>query len=368
MMWGSIMNTDMLVQLFFSGLTYGSIYVVVAIGFNIIYSSTGIINFAQGEFVMMGGMLAYTFNPFLPLWASILIAALLTALVGSLLEFAFIRSLNKVGLIQLNVLAFGAVLLICSLFLSHKAETPVLFLSVTGCATAMVLLALNLVWKFVPSFRRLFVKKIKPDVLHMIVVTIGLSIIIREIALQVWGEQVKTLPFFTGNETTSVAILGAHFSPQVLWVLGLTGLIVIALALFFKYTLIGQAMRGCADTTEGASLCGINPQVVVNLSFALSAGIGAFAGCIIAPLTQIQYSMGGELAIKGFTVAIFGGIGNSTGALFAGLILGLLEAFAIIIFPEAYKNIITIGILLLVLFFRPAGLLGAKKSRTVREF
>ncbi len=359
------MSTEMLVQLFFSGLTYGSIYVVVAIGFNIIYNSTGIINFAQGEFVMLGGMLAYTFNSFLPLWASIPIAVLVTALIGSFMEFTFLRSLHKVGLIALNILAFGVVLLICSLLFSNKTETPAIFLAVTGGTAAIVLIILNLIWKVSPSFQQLFIKASKPSVLQMIVVTIGLSIVLKEIALQVWGDQVKTLPFFTGNETTSIALLGAHFSPQVLWVLGLTGLVVIALSLFFKYTLIGQAMRACADTTVGASLCGINPLVAVNLSFVLSAGIGAFAGCIIAPLTQIQYSMGTGLAIKGFTVAIFGGFGNSTGALLGGLILGILESFAIIVFPEAYKNIITIAILLLVLFIRPSGLLGAKKSRTI---
>jgi branched-chain amino acid transport system permease protein len=316
---------------------------------------------------MLGGMLAYTLTPFLPLWAAIIIAVLLTALIGSFLEFVFIRSLNKLGLIQLNALAFGVVLLICSLLFQQNSKMSILFYIVTGGATAFILLVLNLLWKFSQPFRKLFIRKAKADVLQMIVVTIGLSIIIREIALQVLGEQVKTLPFFTGNESSSIALFGAYFSPQILWVLGIAGLIVIALSLFFKYTLTGQAMRGCADTTEGASLCGINPQVIVNLSFVLSAGIGALAGCAIAPLTQIQYSMGSVLAIKGFTVAVFGGIGNSMGALTAGLILGIMEAFAIFIFPEAYKNIITIGILLLVLFFRPSGLFGAKKIRTPKE-
>lgn len=361
------MNTDILIQLLFSGLTYGSIYAVVAIGFNIIYNATGIINFAQGEFVMLGGMLAYTLTPYMPLWAAILVAIVLTALIGSLLEFVFIRSLNKISILKLNILTFGFVLLICSFLLVHPGKTLVPFLLVAGGIAGALLPAINLLWYRLPSFRKLFVKKTKPGVLQMIVVTIGISILFREIALHAWGEQVKTLPFFTGNETSSISLLGAHFSPQVLWVLGITGLIVLALSLFFKYSLTGQAMRSCADTTEGASLCGINPQFVVNLSFTLSAGIGALAGCIIAPLTQIQYSMGSELAIKGFTVAIFGGLGNSMGALSAGLILGLMEAFAILVFPEAYKNIITIGILLLVLFFRPGGLFGAKKSRKVRE-
>jgi branched-chain amino acid transport system permease protein len=360
------MNTDILIQLFFSGLTYGSIYAVVAIGFNIIYNATGIINFAQGEFVMLGGMIAYTLTPFMPLWTAILIAIIITAMIGSLLELVFIRALNKISILKLNIMASGIVLLICSVLLAHSGK-PHLFLIVAGGAVAVVVLTVSFLWYRLPSFRRLFSKKTKPDVLRMIIVTIGMSIILREIALQVWGEQVKTLPFFTGNEISSISLFGAHFSPQVLWVLGITGLVVLALSLFFKYSLTGQAMRSCADTTEGASLCGINPQIVVNLSFTLSAAIGGLAGCIIAPLTQIQYAMGSDLAIKGFTVAIFGSLGNSMGALSAGLILGLLEAFAILIFPEAYKNIITIGILLLVLFFKPAGLFSAKKSRSLKE-
>jgi branched-chain amino acid transport system permease protein len=357
----------MLIQLFFSGLTYGCIYAIVAIGFNIIYNSTGIINFAQGEFLMLGAMLSYTFSSFLPLWAAILISIALTALIGSFIEFVFIRSLSKVGLIQLNLLTFGVVLLICSILFQHKAEATLLFLIVTGGATVLALIAVNVLWRASARFRKFLNYKVKPSVLLMIVVTIGLSIIIREIALQVWGEQVKTLPFFSGDETSSISFIGANFSPQVLWVLGIAGFIVLALSLFFKFNVTGQAMRGCSDTTEGASLCGINPQIIVNLSFALSAGIGALAGSAIAPLTQIQYSMGSVLAIKGFTVAIFGGLGSSTGALVAGLVLGVLEAFAIVIFPEAYKNIITIGILLLVLFLKPEGLFGKKKSRTVKE-
>ncbi len=289
------------------------------------------------------------------------------SLIGSFLEYVFIRTLTRVGRIQLGILTFGAVLLICALIFQNKNATPLAFLLTAGGAEALALVAVNLLWKFSPSFRRMLSEKMKPNVLLMIVVTIGLSILIREIALQIWGEQVKTLPFFTGNETSSISLFGAHFSPQVLWVLGIAGSIVAALSLYFKYTVTGQAMRGCADNREGASLCGVNPQRIVNLSFVLSAGIGALAGCAIAPLTQIQYSMGSVLAIKGFTVAIFGGLGSSMGALAAGLILGILEAYAIVIFPEAYKNIITIGILLLVLFLRPGGLFGRGKSRAVRE-
>lgn len=127
-------------------------------------------------------------------------------------------------------------------------------------------------------------------------------------------------------------------------------------------------MRGCSANREGASLCGINPQSMVNLSFALSAGIGALAGCVVAPLTQTHYAIGTGMAIKGFTVAILGGLGNSVAAVFAGLLLGVIESYAIIIFPEAYKDVVSIGILLLILFIKPSGIFGSKEANSLKEF
>jgi branched-chain amino acid transport system permease protein len=115
-------------------------------------------------------------------------------------------------------------------------------------------------------------------------------------------------------------------------------------------------MRACADDRMAARLCGINDRWMVTLSFMLSAGIGAMAGCVISPLTQTQYDMGAPLAIKGFTVAILGGLGNSFAAVAAGLLLGLLEAFTVSQFASAYKEAVSIVVLLLILVFRPSGL------------
>ena len=111
--------------------------------------------------------------------------------------------------------------------------------------------------------------------------------------------------------------------------LGVSAVIVAALTLFFRFTPTGRAMRACADDRMAARLCGINDRWMVTLSFMLSAGIGALAGCVISPVTQTQYDMGAPLAIKGFTVAILGGLGNSMAAVAAGLLLGLLEAFTV---------------------------------------
>jgi branched-chain amino acid transport system permease protein len=296
------MSFELILQYIFSGVTVGSIYAVVAIGYNIIYNATGIINFAQGEFVMLGGMIAFSLSGYMPLLPAVAIAVMLTSVIGSVIELAFIRRLKN------------------------------------------------------------------PGVLQMIIVTIGLSIIIREIALHVWDEQVRALRFFTGNEISSIDILGARISPQVLWVLGITAFIVAGLFLFFKFTLTGKAMRACSANRGAAGLCGINTRLMVNLAFVLSAAIGATAGTVVSPLTQTHYGMGTGLAIKGFAVAILGGLGNSMAAVAAGIILGLLESFSISIFPMAYKDAIAVLILILVLVIKPSGLFGSKEAAALKEF
>jgi branched-chain amino acid transport system permease protein len=293
---------EQLMQYLFAGITIGSIYAIVAIGFNIIYNTTGIINFAQGEFLMLGAMSAITFSAWLPLPLAIAAAVALTALIGALIELLFIRWIEN------------------------------------------------------------------PSVLRMIVITIGVSILVREIALHVWDEKVRALRFFTGNECSSVTIAGAHISPQVLWVLGVCAMMVAALHLFFKYTLTGRAMRACADNRTAARLCGISVRNMVTLSFMLAAALGALAGCVVSPITQTQYDCGTSLAIKGFTVAILGGMGNSTGAIAAGLLLGLLETCSISVLPLAYKDVVAISLLLLILFMRPSGLFGSREKGKLKEF
>jgi len=284
------MNFAQVVQYAFSGITVGSIYAIVAVGFNIIYNTTGIINFAQGEFLIIGAMTAISVSRIAPLPVAILVAVVVTTALGGLIEFVFIRPVKKAS------------------------------------------------------------------VLRLIIITIGLSILIREAMLHIWDEQVRSLPYFTGTAVSSLTILGAHISPQVLWVLGASAVIVAALTLFFRYTLMGRAMRACADDSMAARLCGVNDRWMVTLSFMLSAGIGALAGCVISPVTQTQYDMGAPLAIKGFTVAIVGGLGNSMGAVAAGLFLGLLEALVVSQFAAAYKDVVAIIVLLLILVFRPSGL------------
>ncbi len=120
----------------------------------------------------------------------------------------------------------------------------------------------------------------------MIIITIGLSILTREGALHIWGESIRSLPYFVGNEITTVAILGARISPQVLWVIGGCALMVFFLSIFFKTTSVGREMRACAANRRAAILCGINTRNMVTFSFMLSAGIGALAGSVMSPITS----------------------------------------------------------------------------------
>ncbi|MBM4102903.1 MAG: branched-chain amino acid ABC transporter permease [Planctomycetes bacterium] len=294
------MDYPQIVQYCFAGITVGSIYAIVGIGFNIIYNTTGIINFAQGEFLIVGAMTAISFSQFFPLPVAIGMAILITILLGGLVEITFIRQVRNAS------------------------------------------------------------------ILRLIIITIGISILIREAMLHIWDEKVRFLPYFTGTDTSTVTVLGAHISPQVLWVLGVCAVIVLGLTLFFKYTLTGRAMRACADDRMAARLCGINDRWMVTLSFMLSAGIGAIAGCIISPIAQTQYDMGAPLAIKGFTAAILGGLGNSMAAVAAGLFLGLMEAFMVSQFDVAYKEAVSIVILLLILVFRPSGIFGRHEINVLR--
>jgi len=282
--------------------TYGTIYAIVAIGFNIIYNATGIINFAQGEFVMLGGMTAVTLNQFLPLPLAILAAVVITTIVGAIIEIVFIRWLHK------------------------------------------------------------------PSVLRMVIITIGVSILIRETALHIWGESVKALPYFTGSSVSSINLGGVYISSQVLWVIGIGGVAVASLTAFFNLTMLGRQMRACAANRDAARLCGIDTGNMVTLSFMISAAIGAIGGAVVCPITYVQYDSGTPLAIKGFTVAILGGLGNSTAAVGAGMILGILESFSIMVLPTAYKEAISIAILLAILFVKPSGIFGSAEAARLKEF
>ncbi len=281
-------------QYFISGLTNGAIYALIALGFGIIFNSTTIINFAQGEFVMLGAMCAISIYHLVPSLA----------------------------------LAFGGGVIIVSL--------------------------VGLV------FERLALRPVgEASPLTLIIITVGAGVFLKGVAMLLWGKESYTLPPFSGEAPLHLG--PATLLPQNLWVLGLTLVLVLALEAFFRLTLMGKAMRACAYNPRAARLVGIPASRMVQLSFALSALLGAGAGILIAPLTLGVYDMGTILGLKGFAAAIIGGLGSLLGGVLGGLLLGLAESFTSGLISSGYKDAVAFLLLLVVLFLRPRGLLGGRE-------
>ncbi len=282
-----------LLQFLLSGVTVGAIYALVALGFTLIYNASEVVNFAQGEFVMIGGMTtAFLYAGGLPIWLAALLAILAAVLVGI--------ALNKLAVEP----ARGA------------------------------------------------------PVLALIIITIGASIFLSGTAEIVFDKQFHRFPSFSGDQP--IAIGGATLVPQSLWVLGGATLVFTALYLFFTRTLMGRAVLATANNRLAAKLVGINTGYVMTFSFALSAAIGALAGILVTPITFTSYDVGVGLALKGFAGAMLGGMGSPLGALIGGLSIGLVEALTAGYISSDYKDAAAFVVILVVLFFLPQGLFGAK--------
>jgi branched-chain amino acid transport system permease protein len=285
-------------QFLSSGLTVGAVYALVALGFTIIYNASDVVNFAQGEFVMLGGMVTFFAHAAgVPLPLAALLAILVAVAVGILLDKLAIEP------------ARGA------------------------------------------------------SVVALIIITIGASIFLRGLAQVVFDKQFHRLPAFSGDEP--FRILGATILPQSLWVLAGAAMTFALLWGFFQRTLTGKAITATAANRLSAQLVGIDTNRMMALAFALSAGIGALAGILIAPITFTSYDVGTLLALKGFAAAMLGGMGNPLGAVVGGLLVGIFEQMGAGYLSSKYKDALAFLIILATLFVLPNGLFGRAKVERV---
>ncbi len=278
-----------LLQFLFSGLTRGSIYGLVGIGFALIYRSSHVINFAQGEFVMIGGM-----------------AAVFLLSAGIPLPFAALGAVAAAGLI--GVVAQVAII----------------------------------------SRMR------KPSTLSIIIVTVGMSMLLRGAAEALLGRQFFSMKGFSGDEP--LAVFGARLSPQSIWIFVSLVLTTAAISFFFRRTLLGKGIQATSANRLAAHLVGIDVPAVLAICFALSAALGALAGLLTTPITLTQYDVGIALGMKGFCAAILGGLTNPFGAVLGGLILGFAEALAGGYVSSAYQDAVAFVLIITMLLVRPNGL------------
>ncbi|MBN1438511.1 MAG: branched-chain amino acid ABC transporter permease [Anaerolineales bacterium] len=289
------------VQLAIDGVRAGSIYALMALGFVVVYSVTGIINFAQGEFVMLGAMICLTVNdlnlplpPAPKLAAAVASGVLVTTLIGAAME-------------RLTI---------------HPARRS-------------------------------------PPV-TLIIITIGVTITLRAAALLVWGADPHVLPSFTtfALEDKLFRLGPILIQAQSLWIWGTLAVILVLLYFFLERTLAGKALRACAVNRRAAQLMGINPDRMSLLSFALAALLGAVGGIVLGPVTRPIYDMGVMLGLRGFVAAIIGGLVSVPGAVVGGLLLGVVENIAAGVTDPALKSAVSFIILIVLLLFRPQGIVG----------
>jgi branched-chain amino acid transport system permease protein len=280
-----------LTQFVFSGLTSGAIYAMVAIGFGVVHNTMGIVNFTQVDFVSLGGMLLYG------------------ALVGVKMPMA-----------------------------------AALFVAVAGVTLIGALVEFTGIR---PSRSR--------NPLVLILLTIGMSILLRGAMQRIWGKNSMAVLPLTGE--TPLTFLQATIMPQTIWILVITALAIGLLVLFFRRTTAGLTMRAVASNPTAATVVGLQVRRFRTLSFALAGALGGLAGVLVTPITTLRYDVGVLLGLKGFAAAILGGFGSFPGAIVGGITLGLLESLGAAYVSSAWKDTIAFVVLLLVLFARPHGLM-----------
>jgi len=350
-----------ILQYVFSGITIGAVYAMVGLGFTMVYNSTSIINFAQGEFVMLGGLLGVTavgtLKGFgLPAHVVIpigfLIAVAGTTLVGMLVEKVAIEPTDHLTIFHyaaIAVVAYG----LCRL---GELSFPV-----------SVAVAAAIVAGIYGLFRKTVIQSMRnPSVLQLIIITIALSILLRGVAMFVFGKDPYYMDHFLTEEPINV--LGATMLPQTLLIVVVIILVVIVVGLFYAFTITGKAMQACSFNRGIAKLMGINDRVMILLSFAMSAAVGSVAGYMVTPISLMDYDRGPMFALKGFGAAVLGGLGNGFGAVVAGFILGILEGLGAGLISSGYKDAISLIILLGVLFYKPSGLFGSTEVAKFKDF
>ena len=301
---------DIFIQQVINGLVLGCVYAIVALGYTMVYGIIQLINFAHGELVMIGALVAFS---------------VISLLAGS-------------GLPPLVIVLIG-----------------------TGCAIP-VCVALGY------ALERIAYRPLRnAPRLAPLITAIGMSIILQHLAMLVWGRNPLAYPQIIKLETFNIGE-ATITSVQVAIVL-ISTLMMAGLALLVYRTRLGTAMRATAQNRQVAGLMGIDANRIIAVTFVIGAALAAVAGVIVGTYYGIgHYTMGAHLGLKAFAAAVLGGIGNLPGAMLGGILLGLVEALGAgyigdltnDVFGSNYQDVFAFLVLIAVLIFRPSGILGER--------
>lgn len=283
-----------------NGLTLGSTYSLVALGYTLIMGVLNIINMAHGEIFMFGAFIGLFLVTYLKvnIFVAMAGAMVASALLGTLLEMLALRPL-----------------------------------------------------------RRRAVSDLAP-----LISTIGVSIFLENLALKIFGPQSQSFP--AGALSGVQMQLGPiRITLVQIVILGISFGLMFVLRFWLSKTRVGKAIRTTAESIDTANLLGINTNKIILLTVALASGLGGIAGVLVGlSINAVEPTMGLTMGLKGLAVLILGGMGNITGAMLGGLILGIAEVFTVAYGASSYRDAVAFGIIILILFIRPQGLFGKRQG------
>lgn len=279
------------------GVSIGMIYGLVAIGISLIYSGLDIVHFAHGEIYMIGAFIGLTLFDKLAIGyvPTLILAVILTGLVGVLIERLFYRRLTKGG---------GGY-------------------TVAG--------------------------------MGMIIAGFGMSIVLQNVAYLIWGPKPFPFPVPYGSP---LEVGNLSLPMSYVWIIIAALVLMFVLNLVLKRTMIGLAMRAVAHNKDIAYLSGVNVPLMISVIFGIGCALGGAAGVLIGPINYVQVLMGIGILIKAFAAAVVGGFGSLPGAVLGGLLVGIVESLGAGYISGTYKDVYAFILLIVVLMVRPSGLLG----------
>ena len=288
-------------QYLLNGLPIGAIYALVALSYSLIYTASGVLNWSQGDMVMLGAYISFSLFQYLHFGftMALLVSMLLLGVIGVIVQFCILRPLRK------------------------RQAPPI----------------------------------------NVVIATLGVAIVSRNVALVIWGPEAQIFPSPVSSVPMTIGALTV--TRQDMLIVSVAIFLMIVLHYFLSKTRKGTALRAVAQDRYAAILMGVDTDKSDALAFAASAALGAAAGILVAPVFFVTFNMGAGIGLKGFVAAVIGGLGNIPGAIAGGFFLGIVESLVGGQISSGYRDAITFALLILVLWLRPSGLFLRKTRQRV---